>query len=337
MIIYIWNYISILLYAKIFKRRTFCMLVSMQMFLILALRADSVGVDLTTYKEAFDYISTLTYTDVLSRIRILHTALLPHPFDMESGWMILNWLISVLGFNFRILLVICAAINMYAIGTLIYRYSRIPWMSFCIIASMNTYFYMFGILRQSLALSFVILAIETYVKGNKIKPFLFWILAFLIHRTALLSIVLFIILKWDCRKKIMYKCILLGWIPFVASTSIIYSTAISRLMSLFQKAYIGHGAIFNNLMLLLLLIGVFIWFFFSFHNLSTTMETLCIWGTVAGIYWETIGMYNDVLARSIQYFLIFVSLSVPMVLSYYPIKKTSWIGSFAIYILLFIK
>ena len=80
----------------------------MQMFLILALRADSVGVDLTTYKEAFDYISTLTYTDVLSRIRILHTALLPHPFDMESGWMILNWLISVLGFNFRILLVICA-------------------------------------------------------------------------------------------------------------------------------------------------------------------------------------------------------------------------------------
>lgn len=335
MAIYIYNYISLPLYSRLFNRKTFCMLASLQMFLILALRAETVGVDLGTYKQAFEYISDLGFADVMSRFRVLRTAALPYPFVLESGWMLLNWVISFLGFGFQTLLVVCAAINMYACGKLIYKYSYAPWLSFCVIASMNTYMYMFGVLRQSLALSFVILAVDVYNEGNKRKAILLCIVAFFIHRTALLSIVLFAILKWNCVKKKQYKLILFSWVLFVSVTPILYSRIIVKVMALFKKAYVGHGMVINNLMLILLLIGVLIFLLFDFNNLSSPMETLFIWGTIAAIYWETLGMYNDNLARSVQYFLIFVALEIPMVLHYYPSRPIVQLGTLVMYVLLF--
>ena len=306
------------------------------MFLILALRADTVGVDLVTYKQAFEYISDLGFVDVMSRFRVLRTAALPYPFDLESGWMLLNWVISFLGFGFQTLLVVCAAINMYACGKLIYKYSYAPWLSFCFIASMNTYMYMFGILRQSLALSFVILAVDAYNEEKKRKVILLCIVAFFLHRTALLSIVLFAILKWNCVKKKRYEFVLFSWVLFASVTPILYSHFVVKFMVFFKKSYAGHGMVINNLMLLLLLIGVLIYLLFDFNNLSLPMETLFIWGTIAAIYWETFGMYNDNLARSVQYFLIFVALAIPMVLHYYPSRRIAQLGSGVMYVLLFV-
>lgn len=334
--IYIYNYISLPLYSRLFDRRKFCILASLQMFLILALRADTVGVDLVTYKQAFGYIADLGFSDVMLRFRLLHTAALPYPFDLESGWMLLNWIVSFFGFGFQTLLVVCAAINMYACGKLIYKCSYVPWLSFCIIASMNIYTYMFGILRQSLALSFVILAVDAYNEEKGRKAILLCIVAFLLHRTALLSIVLFAILKWNCAKKKQYELILFSWVLFASITPILNSRFVVKFMVFFKKAYVGHGMVINNLMLLLLLIGVLIYLLFDFNNLSSPMETLFIWGVVAAIYWETLGMYNDNLARSVQYFLIFVALVIPMVLHYYPSKKIAQFGMGVIYVFLFI-
>lgn len=70
---------------------------------------------------------------------------------------VLNWLVSAFGFGFHGLLVVCAAINMAVYGWFISCYSKIPWLSFALISALSIYSFMFGILRQSLALSFVLL------------------------------------------------------------------------------------------------------------------------------------------------------------------------------------
>lgn len=336
MIVYVYNYISMPLYSRMFNRKSFCILAAVQMFLILALRADTVGVDFVTYNAAFEYISTLGFGDMLSRFRILRTATLPYPFDLESGWMLFNWLVSHFGLGFRAVIVLCAAVNIYALGNFIYKYSSTPWLSFCVASAMNTYQYMFGILRQSLALSLVILALDAYRSGKKKGAGCLLSIAFFIHRTALLAIVLFFIFRWIPVNKSKYRNALLLWIPFSALASLIYRQAIATIMSVLGKSgHVGHAMQWNNMIGLLLLISVFNLAFLDFDKLKSPLETLFIWAVIAALYWGTIGMFNDVLSRSKEYFAFFIVLDVPMVLSYYSQKKIAQLGRGIVFGLLF--
>lgn len=334
--VYVLNYLSIPLYAKVFKRRNFCIVASLQLFLILALRADTLGVDLQTYASAFEYISHLDTLNVISRVRLLKDAVLPYPFSLESGWMLLNWLVSSFGFRFHTLLVICAAINTYAYGKLVYRYSNIPWMSYCILLAMNTYIYMFGILRQSLAMSIVILAVMAYADGKKVRTFLLWVLAFSIHRTALVAVAFFYVMKKNPISKKIFMWFIVGWFPFVAVAPFVYQTVITKIMSLLGKGYQGTGLQWNYLMVLLILIGILTLMLYSFENLEDNINILSIWSIIFSIYWETFGMLNENLARSVQFFIVFISLAVPQVVNNYFDKKVVRLGKVTISVLLFL-
>lgn len=333
--VYILNYLSILLYAKIFNRRSFCIVASTQLFIILALRADTLGADLQVYASAFEYISRMDVLDMLSRIRLVKNAVLPYPYSLESGWMLLNWFISYIGFNFRTLLVVCAAINMYAYGKLVYRYSNIPWMSYCIFLALNTYTYMFGILRQSLAMSIVILAVMAF-DSNKNKALILSLLAFAIHRTAIIVLIFFYIMKKKPKKKQLFMTFVLGWPLFLIISPFIYRNIIIYMMRFFQKGYQGTGLQWNYLMGLLILIGIMIIFLYSFNNIKNPVECLSIWSIIAAMYWETFGMMNATLARGVQYFIVFITLAVPYVLGNYFDYKIVRLGKIAVSIMLFV-
>lgn len=333
--VYIYNYLSMPLYGRIFNRKSFCILASLQMFLILALRANSVGVDFVTYDSAFSFISTIDFADMLSRIRIVHTADLPSPFDMESGWMILNWLLSHINFGFRSITVFCAAINMYAVGKFIYKYSTTPWLSFCIFEGIGVYRYMFGILRQSLALSLIILAVDAYYEKKKVRALLVWVATFFIHRTALLGGALFFLIEWNNTDKSKFKVLLLAWIPFVMLMPFIYNKLFVPIMSIVGKGgYVGHTIRLNNMMVLIVFIGVLTALFYKFSNSSTSMERMFVWSVIILIYWSTFGMFNDILSRTQGYFSFFLSLEIPLVLYHYRPRKVAQCGRFAVFILL---
>ena len=333
--VYIYNYLSMPLYGRIFNRRSFCILASLQMFLILALRADTVGVDFVTYDSAFSFISTIDFADMLSRIRVFRTARLPYPFDLESGWMFLNWVMSHIGLGFRSVIVLCAAINMYAVGRFIFKYSATPWLSFCIFEGIGSYHYMFGVLRQSLALSFVLIAVSAYYENHKIKASVIWAITFFIHRTAILAGAIFFLIEWNNADKSKFKALLLAWIPFVLIAPFIYSKVIAAVMLAVGKGgYVGHAMRLNNMMLLMLLIGFLTVLFYEFSNSSTSMERMFVWCVVLSIYWVTLGMFNDALSRSKEYFSFFLALEIPLVLYHYRPRKYAQCGGFAVFILL---
>lgn len=86
MTIYILNFLTLPLYGFIFNRRTLCFIAFLQMFLILALRADTIGVDLPTYQTGFEYISGLSFEDMAVTLNFFHFVDLPHLWGFESGW-----------------------------------------------------------------------------------------------------------------------------------------------------------------------------------------------------------------------------------------------------------
>lgn len=334
--IYIYNFLSIPVYSKIFKRKIFIIIASIQMFLILALRADNLGVDLLTYSRGFEYISTLTATEMLSKLNFIQTASLPYPFSFESGWVVLNWIIGQIGFSFHVILVLCAAMNMYAIGKFIYCYSKIPWLSFSIICSLGIYTYMFGILRQALALSFVLMSLMLADKGKLIKAIIILILAFTIHRTAILGGLLLPFFKCDVIRKKRYRQIFMCWIPYFLLSGFIYRRVVSTIMLLFSQGYPEHGGQWNNLMTLLLIIVIGTILFCDFSKIKGKMLIVSFWAEMFAVYLETMGMYNDNFARSVQYYLIFIAIVIPYVLFNYSNKKTAFWAKGMIAILLFL-
>ena len=335
MAIYLINYLTIPVYGKIFNRRSICWLASIQMFLILALRADELGVDLLSYRAGFNYISGLSFVQMLSTLRFFFQADLPYPLSFESGWVILNWLISWLGLGFHSLLVLCAAINMTACGWFIYKYSDIPWMSFSILCGINVFTYMFGILRQSLALSFILFAVCAFDERKYKRSILLLLLAFTIHRVSIVAVLLFAIMKLGLNNKKIYNCFFMAWIPFIAISGLLYRYVISRMMSFMYEGYAGHGFQWNNLLTLLIIITIAIIALYDFNNISSSIEALSVWAILLALFWETIGLFNDNLARIVQIFTFFVSFVVPQVLVSYHDARIAKMGEAVVYILLF--
>ena len=336
MAVYIINYLSLPVYAKIFSRKKFVVIVSIQMFFILALRAENLGVDLPMYQYGFNYIYNMSFSDMISSLRVIQNARLPYPMSFESGWVALNWFSSHIGFSFHAFLVLCAGINMISCGIFIYRYSEMPWLSFAIISSMNIYAYMFGILRQSLALSIIVIALILLDEEKKWQCFVLFLLAFLIHRTAILSFPLFFLMKQKSIKKNTFSIAVLIWPIFVLVSHIIYSNVIEKAMVSIGIGYLGHGLKWNNQIGLLIIICIAIIALYDFEQAETRMQCISIGSTIVALYWGAIGMYNDVLSRSMQYFVFFITISIPEVLNHFWDERVVRLGKFFAFILLFL-
>jgi len=238
------------------------------------------------------------------------------------------------GLNFHALLVVCAAINVIAIGRFIYRYSEIPWLSFSLVCGFGIFTYMFGILRQSLALSFILFALDCVIDKKNIRAFLFFIIAVTFHRTALLAVLFIPLFNVHEIRKAHYIAAFAGWFPFLVIAGMFYNYIITAIMRFFSKGYRGHDMQWNNLMLLLVVIVIFVIVFADFNTFSKKIELLSICAILIAVYVETLGMFNDIFARCIQFFTIFECLVIPKVLVEYPSKEVSGIGKAVVYILL---
>ena len=335
MLIYLYNLLSMPIYALVLKKKIFVILAALQMFLILALRADDLGVDLTVYSGAYNFITNLTFFDLLERVRFFQTAILPYPYNMEGGWVVFNWLIAQTGFDFQAVIVCCAIINSISVAMFIYKYSRIPWLSFFIFFSLGSFTYMFGILRQCLALSILLIA-YTYAEDRKWKKVIIcFLLAFSIHRTAFIVVPLLILFKYPKFNKNKYIASLAMTMPFLLFSNYFYQYIVRSIMDFFNKMYIGRGFEWNNSITLLILITIFLLLVMNFKKIYSDIEIVTFWAFSISIYIKIIGMYNSTLSRSSDYYMMFLCLLIPLAVSNYPKKDVRYLSIFLISLMLF--
>lgn len=230
----------------------------------------------------------------------------------------------------------CAAINMAVCGWFISRYSKIPWLSFALISALSIYSFMFGILRQSLALSFGLLMTAAFDREKYKTAFFCFLLAFTIHRASLISLALLFLLWIHSQSKNKFVFAFAAWVPFVVLSGFIYNTLVTLVMVLLSNGYedLNHELQANNLLLLLAGIAIGIILFYDFGTRCTKMESLSLWAVLTALYWETFGLFNDVLSRSVAFYLFFVALAIPLVLASYKHRGIAQIGKLAVYILL---
>lgn len=336
MAIYIINILLIIIYAILIKdKKKFSILVSIQLFLILALRSKYLGVDLINYNDGYYYIKSLSFTEMISKLHLIRTADLIYPFVYESGYVFFNWIISHLGLSFHGFLVICAFVNIASFSYFIHKYSDMPWLSYIILCTFGIYTYFFGIIRQSLALSIFLLSIHFSINNKNTKAFLLFIISFLLHRTILIMLPIFILVKVKPIKKNTFIIFIILSFPFLVFSNIIYSNIVYYIMSFFGKGYAGHGMQLNNLIILLYTIAIAITIFSNFKSTENNkMFNVAIWVFIISIYVEIIGMYNDNFARTMQIYNSFLLISIPAIIKQYDKQRIIIIIKYLIILLL---
>jgi hypothetical protein len=170
----------------------YCILISFLLLIIAGLRSLSVGID--THAYVYSYINSLymyNFEDLSSFIR------------SEFLFQFFSKIIRYFSENYTIYLTIIATFYSIVIGRFIYKYSKEPTMSFLMLLSMGYYFFSMTGLRQTIAICFIVIAIDKLIEEKKISFFILVLIAGLFHQSAFIGLLIYILNKL----KVNYKYI----------------------------------------------------------------------------------------------------------------------------------
>ncbi len=158
------------------SNRSYCFLLSMLLFAISALRGLSVGNDTGQYAWHFYNTSSMSFQQILQ-------------FHLnEPLFYLLTKIVSLISNNHQVLFAMVAAFYSFSIYRLIYKYSKQYLVSYFMLIPMMYFAFSLTGLRQTLAISVLLLSID-YIVDRKIVLFFFSVgIAFLFHNSAVFFI-----------------------------------------------------------------------------------------------------------------------------------------------------
>ena len=158
------------------------------LFLFLALRSENIGTDLKNYKLFFEYnnIFKLKYLITFS----------------EPGYALYSFIIfKLFSGSFRWLLIITAVISLIGPYHFIKKYSNNYLLSIIIYICLNYYIFLFSGLRQSIAISILLLSIDSIFNKRFIRFIIYLIVAIMFHKSSIVFLPAYFLNCFDIRKK----------------------------------------------------------------------------------------------------------------------------------------
>ncbi len=195
------------------NRKIFIFILGILFYVIFAFRDFSVGVDTIAYYE--HYIDSKNEN-------------FEYTF-FEPGRYFLNKLFNSIGLSFSCFLMIVGLFVVYVTSIFIYKYSCNPSLSYLFFITIGMFSFYFSGLRQTIAITLILIVYELCYQRHFRKAFFFILLASSFHFSALIC---FIIPVSFVIKKISIKILLfLLLIPFLIllSTPIIQSVILQKM------------------------------------------------------------------------------------------------------------
>jgi hypothetical protein len=159
----------------------------------------------------------------------------------DPGYMLLNWCIASTGGNITGVMFFAAAI----VGASLVRFSTItpyPWVALAVAASHFTVVMSMSHVRQSIALSFVLLAVVALAERSIARYVLWCVLAAVFHRSAAIFLPIAVLLTERNRA--------VAAIAICVVASVSYVALLQEAVELYRGRYItseyaAHGAVFR--------------------------------------------------------------------------------------------
>ena len=234
--------------------------------------------------------------------------------DFESrdniGLQILFFVVGKLGGDMQMCLLIIAAFVAITLGVLIYKYSPSPYWSYVIYLAMGFYISSFNILKQIVAMGFIVLAMIQVMEHKPLRFLIFVVIAGLFHQPALI----FVIAYPFANKKIDSTYFLITGV--IATIAFVFRAQIvEQLVELYyneEQSFqimesVGGKVAFMILIILLAL------FMRPIKNYDTHYRQLFSLMVLAAII-QTLAVYDNVFTRLSDYFFQFSVLFIPFML-----------------------
>lgn len=161
-------------------RKCFCFIVFLLLFLLSALRGETVGGDLKRYIPEFNYIASVT--NVIDFIK---------EASHEPLYLLYIKMLSFISDSPRCFLVGTSLLSLAGPMYMFYKHSNDPISSILIYFGMGYYTNTFNNVRQSLALSIVFFSISYLINRDFRKYLLLVLVATLFHYSAIIMLVLY--------------------------------------------------------------------------------------------------------------------------------------------------
>lgn len=272
------------------------------LFLFRGFRADTVGGDLASYKEAYSI-----FTDF--DIHLLNIS----ASGYESGYVLYNAILNKFSSDFRLEIIITALFTTFGLLKFIYKNSLKPGLSLYIYITMYMYGQSFNNERQAIAIVILMLSI-IYIRKRKPFKFIFCVLvATLFHTTSLIFIVLYPL--YNIRISAVY------WIVSIITAVVVYIMTGSilgyLLGGLYSEKYLstdlmeGGGYSYFVLLVLLIITAIII---MSKKQLSNPDNRLWIHMMVVAAIMQIISFKMGYFYRAVILFSVSMIFLVPCII-----------------------
>ena len=309
MVIYIFNLLSIWVYSIFYDvLKNYCKnekmiktilvsLITLQMVCLLAFRDETVGVDTQGYVYKFKYIfPIMDYEQFMD-------------YRFEIGFKILTKIISVFTENEHIYLFIIALLSIIPVALLIYKHSKLPFLSFSLYVSLNYYAFTFSGLRQAIAYGIIFISYN-YICEKKIMKFaLSVILASFFHKSALIFLPAYFFSNLKINKFTLFGIFILDVLVFIFSREIFLIAS-----GVFYDSYeIVESLSINWLLLCLTIVISSMPFYRNLISISKYNNSLYVF-SIIGVSIMLLAIVGTNVMRVADYYFMFVIILIPEVI-----------------------
>ena len=298
------------------------------LFFLLALRSDTVGIDVRGYEYYFHKIAATEWKAL-------------HSIDIEFGYTLFNKIISVFTSSFQIFLAIVALVTVAPIALVYLKDSEKPDISIILFINMSTFVLMFSGLRQAISISIglIVYYLITHKKGllPTVASALLILVALSFHISA---VVLFLMYP------LHYIKISLKWLLFIVAPAYLFvfifnKSILSFAMTLLPEKYAKYSIESTGAYTMILLFAAFIIICYIIEDpektdkITSTLRNFLLFALAVQLF----APVNSVAMRFNYYYIIFIPLLIPKVINSCSEKYKFWarlshfviVGFFAFY------
>lgn len=269
------------------------------LLIMLFLRHESVGIDLSTYKNIFNMISRSNWKEALGR-------------SAEIGYSAFNKLVSLFTNDFRWIIVISAILSVYFVAKAYIKYSNDSSLTIALFITISNFVLLFSGLRQAIAISLGFVAFEFVRKKRLILFIIIVVIAMLFHTSAFMLLFMY---------PLYYARITKKWIPGVVlalSIIFIFNKQIFNTLILFLSRFTKYegAATSTGAYTMLILFSILAVFSYVIPD-ELKLDSDIIGMRNFLLFSVTIQMFaplNNLAMRMNYYYIAFIPLLIPKII-----------------------
>lgn len=284
-------------------------IISFILIIFLGLRGLSVGIDTKNYYDMFNDIKQLNLLQTLN-------------VNFEHGYQLLEFFIGRIFGRFQFLLVFVAILYIGTVSYYIYKYSSNPMISYILFIGFGFYSFAMSSTRQTLAISFTMIAYK-YIKEKNISKYLLFILiASTFHISALIFLPCYWLNKINLNRKKLLLILFLALALFAFKDSLrILLNNFARIV--YQPTQTGGNRMYFLMVFSTILGVIYIKPFIQKNENNKYLFYMMVGSTLI----MPITQFNPTIMRLNYYFFIFMIIYIPNLLSVIKDKFIRIIGT----------